>query len=341
MKSRFVILLIFAFSFLIASGVSAQVPISIGGLELSASTDNPAPNQKVTLTARSYTIDINSSRVTWVVSGKTVQNAVGATVLEITAPALGKKISVNVTATTPEGRVVSASITIGSGSVDLILESDGYTPSFYKGKISPVYQNGVKIIAMPHIANSSGTEYDPRTLVYQWKRNDRALEDQSGYGKQSVFLVGDLVPRPYTISVDVWSRDNTAHAQAEWEVGAGDPDIRFYVNDPLYGTLFNRAVGSTIGIGSQKETSIQAVPFGMNGITNNEGTLSFAWSINNSTRSELSTSRSIILRAPEDTTGSSEVKLDIQNTDKILQHLSDAFTASFISKKTTDEQVTF
>lgn len=331
MKPRFLgfLLISFSASFLCFSAASAQVPISIGGLELSASSDNPIPGQIVTITARSYAVDANASKISWTVDGKVVQNALGATTLQVVAPTLGKKMVVNVSAATPEGRVVSASITIGSGSVDMILEADGYVHPFFRGKLSPFYQNAVKIVAMPHLATASGVEYDPQTLVYRWKRNDRALEDQSGYGKQAVTLVGDIVPRPYDVTVTVTPRDGSSSAQGFAEITVGGPSIGFYIDDPLYGPMFNATIGDTVRIGSQKETSVLAVPYGFNKPAGGIGDLSWSWLINGVKRTELVANESVVLRAPEGSAGSSKIQLDIRNTDRILQGASGAFSAAF------------
>ncbi|OHA43210.1 MAG: hypothetical protein A3G04_00190 [Candidatus Taylorbacteria bacterium RIFCSPLOWO2_12_FULL_44_9] len=322
----------------------AQIPISSSGLELSASTNNPIPNQKITVTARSYSIDINSAKISWTVNGKVTQNAVGATTIEITAPAIGKKITLEVVATTPEGRMVGSSLVLGSGSIDLILETDGYVPPFFKGKVAPVYQNSIKIIAIPHLANVSGVEYDPKTLIYEWKKNSRVVENQSGYGKQSITLVGDIVPRPYDISVTIWPRDDSSSAQVYSEVSVGNPYITFYVDDPLYGKLFNIALQGSIRIGTQKEVTVLAVPFGFSGVGNSLGNndLSWAWAINNLSRAELSSNRSVILRAPEGSSGSSNIQLNIKNTDKILQGSTAGFSAIFSNKTASiDETATF
>lgn len=332
----------FAFFLLFSSIVYAQIPTSLGGLDLSLSSENPVPGQTVTITARSYTIDINSAKINWLVNNSSVKSGIGATVLEVKAPALGKTLSVKVSATTPEGKIETGTIVVGSGSVDMIFETDGYVPPFFRGKISPVYQNAVKIIAIPHLANSSGVEYDPKTLIYQWQKNDRAIENQSGYGKQSITLVGDLVPRAYDLRVDVWSRDNVAHGQGLVEVAVSEPVITFYVDDPSYGTLFNRAIDSIVRIGSQKETAILAVPFGFNESASENGSLEWSWLINSAAHNELSSSKSIVLRAPDNSAGSSNVRLDIRNTDKILQGASGGFSASFSNEKSADtEQVTF
>ena len=305
------------------------VPISVDSIELSASTDNPAPGQMVTITAVSYSADINSAKISWSVNGTIKQSAPGATTLSVQAPALGKKLNIVVTAVTTEGRTISGSILVGSGSVDMIMETDGYVPPFFDGKLSPIYQNSVTVIAVPHIADSSGNEYDPKTLVYTWKKNSQALQSQSGYGRQSITLVGDIVPRPYDLTVSASSRDGKANASGRISVTPQSPSILFYVNDPLYGPLFNEAVNGTVRIGSQRESNILAIPYGFNKPANGLGDLAFTWLINNVEHTELASNDSVILRAPEGTAGSSNIQLNIANSKQILQGSNAGFTAMF------------
>lgn len=315
----------------------AQMSVT-GGLELTASTDNPVPGQTVTVTARSYTIDINAARVTWTVNGTVMRNAAGATSYEVIAPPLGKRTTIEVSAVTTEGVTVKSSIIIGSGSIDLIFESDGYTPPFFRGKLTPVYQNTLRITAIPHLANSSGTEYDPTTLVYQWKRNGRVIEGQSGYGRQTLTLTGEVVPRPYDISVAVWSRDNSASTEAITAIDVTGPRIGFYLDDPLYGPLYNKSVGSTVRIGDNKEVSVLSVPFGFNKPSDDNGDLDIVWGLNGRGVTNLRGHESIILRSPEGA-GTSQVQINIRNTDKILQGASATFSALFNS--TAQEQASF
>ncbi len=325
------------------NSVRAQgIPVSIGGLELSASTDNPVPGQKVTITAKSYSTNINSAKISWTVAGKSVLSGTGATKLEVTAPALGKRLTVNASAITAEGRTLNSSIAINSGSVDMIIESDGYVPTSFRGKLSPVYQNLVTITAIPHLANSSGVEYDPKTLVYNWKKNSQVIQDQSGYGKQSITLAGDIVPRAYTLTVTVGTRDGSAQAVGMASVSFNEPSISFYVDDPLYGPLFNRTILDSLRIGSKNETSVLMVPFGYNKPFDSIGSLSLLWKINGVEHAELAENESIVLRAPEGSAGASAIELEIRNLRDILQGGSNGFNAIFSANSSSStDSVTF
>ncbi len=329
MKNCALLLVVFVLSFSIFPAVFAQIPSSAEGLDLSVSSNNPVPGQKVTITAKSYTIDINTARINWLIAGSSVQNGIGKTTLDTVAPALGKKTTINVVATTPDGLSLSGVVIIGSGYVDLITETDGYVPQFFKGKLSPVFQNTVTVIAMPHIADAKGVEYDPKVLTYQWKRNDQAIEDLSGYGKQSISLPGSVIPRDFDLSVTVWPRDVSSQAMGITHISVNRPIISFYNDDPLYGPLLNKAVSSIIRIGSQKETSILAIPFGFNKTADDMKNMTWSWLINGVGHPELSSKESVVLRAPESSQGSSDIQLQIINTDKILQGAKSAFSAQF------------
>ncbi len=319
-----------------ASAHAQAIPTGQGGLDLTASSDNPIPGQVVTITAKSYSTDINSAKITWSVNGKAVQSGIGVTSLDVNAPPLGSKLNVVVSAVTNNGAPFSNSIVIGSGSVDMILENDGYVPPLFLGKISASYQNSVKVIAVPHIADSSGVEYDPKTLVYQWKKNNVAIENGSGYGKQSIVIPGDIIPRAYTISVTAAPRSNAAQAFGIISVDPQSPSIKFYRSDALYGPLFNQAITDTVRLGTQKETSILAVPFGFNKPIGNVGSLSLSWLINGIEHPELASYESIVIRAPEGSGGSSNIELNVKNTKQILQGAQAGFSAQFNSGTESD-----
>lgn len=311
------------------------VPNTIGGIELTPSTSNPSPGQSVTITARSYSMDINSANITWTAGGKTIAKGIGSTVITITAPTMGKTITINITAVTPDGASFDNSLVLTSGTVDMILESDGYKPSTFLGKLPIVYQNTVKITAIPHMANSSGIEYDPKTLLYKWEQNGNALEDASGYSRQSVSIPGTLIPRPYVMSVTALTRDGSLQAVGYVSINPGSPSIIFYRNDPLYGPLYNNALAGTMYLGAQRETGVLAVPYGFNAPTSGLGDLALTWFINDAEHPELATNPSVTLRAPDALAGSSNIELNISNSKNILQKASASFQAVFSATATT------
>ena len=155
------------------------------------------------------------------------------------------------------------------------------------------------------------------------------LSDQSGYGKQYLDQKGDLVPRPYSVTVEVTNRDSSQQTSGSASVIPTDPSVSFYTVDPLYGPLFNKALGDTITIGSQKETSIIAVPWGFEKFSNFAGDIIRSWTINGVDHPELNSSDIVVLRAPDGSTGSSNIALNMTSRSNILERLRGGFTVQY------------
>ncbi len=328
MKSR--IFIIFTFLLLVSSLAHAQISTSIQGIDLTLSNESPVPGQKITITAESYVSNLNSSNISWTINGAAYQKGVGLVSITVQAPALGKKMTIGITAVTPAGKTMINSATVTSGNVDLILESGGYAPPMFMGKIPLTYQNSYRIISMPHLADATGKEYDPRTLVYQWTKDSRLVQDQSGYGKQVFTWTDEIVPRQRIVDLKVFTRDGTQQAEKFIAIQSGAPSITFYKDDPLYGTYFNKAVNGNVGLGTAGELSVLAVPFGFNKPDSTLGDLSFLWMLNSQEQESLSSNQSITLRAPGDSSGSSDIQLTVSNNKDILEKADGAFTASFV-----------
>jgi hypothetical protein len=317
----------------VATTEAQAIPSWASSIILTPSSNAPSPGQSLTIKAESYTTDLNSSTVIWTVGEKEQERGIGRTQIAVTAPDLGKTLTVRVAVISSDGQTLRNTLVLGSGDIDLILESNGYVPPFFMGKLSPVYQNVTRVIALPHLANTSGREYDPASLIYQWKKDSTVLQSDSGYGKNILTVAGDIIPRSYMISVTVTSRDGQARAEKYIAISPTEPFILFYQVDPQYGTLYNKARRGTLALGSTKEVSILGVPFGFDKLMTGSGNLNFAWLVNGNVNENLSESESVTLRAPADTAGVAAVELHINNTDKILQGSSNGFTALFSSPK--------
>ena len=339
--SRFFILLsgFLVISFLFASFLlsfaftHAQVTNSVDGIDITINPSNPLPGKNVEITVQDYLSDISSSYVNWSVNGKNVAQGVGKNDINLTAPALGKESDVTITIQTADGKTVQKSVVIKSGSVDLIWESQGYAPPLYGGKQSFAYENTVKIVAMPHLANSSGAEIDPSTLVYNWKQDSTVLQAGSGYGKQSITVTGTVIPRPTTINVNISTKDGSETTSGSITLQAGSPSVIFYKDDPLYGVLYNVALGAQTSFSNQ-EITLLASPFSftMPSLANNN--IQYDWTINGAAQTTLTHNRSVTLRVQDTSVDASyPVQLQLQNMKEILQGATNAITVMFQSNK--------
>jgi hypothetical protein len=317
----------------------AQVPaISLDGVQITLYPDLPAPGQNVTIEVTSYSTDLSSASIVWIVDGKRFAEGVGKTKVLIASPALGKTSTVIADIMTVEKREVKKAVTLQSGSVDLIWEGQGYVPPFYKGRAGFVFQNQVRLTAIPHLAGPNGTELPPNSLVYKWTNNDKVIQDQSGYGKQTIVLQDD-VPQTWSLTVEVSTPTGTQKAISSIDLEPDDPSILFYEDDPLYGVLYNKAMTDKLSLTTQ-EISLRAVPFLFS--FSKSTPLKYNWTVNNLERPDLSTNESITLRTKGDVEGSSDISLDIRNQDQILQGARGGVSVYFNKRQTdTSDTATF
>ncbi|HEY4478697.1 MAG TPA: hypothetical protein VI775_02545 [Candidatus Paceibacterota bacterium] len=331
-KSIIIFSLLLSFSLI----AYAQIPNSIDGIDISSNPENPNPGQNVTISIESYITSLNSASIVWLVDGKNYKKGTGVNSITIIAPEIGKSTNIVVAIMTAEGREVKKTMTINSSSIDIIWESSGYTPPFFEGKSLFAYQNPIKITAIPHLGQSNGKELDQKTLVYKWTVNNKVIQDQSGYGKQTIVLKDEL-PKTLEIKVEAETKNGSQKSISFITLNPRDPSISFYEEDPLYGILYNKALLNNKALKGQ-EINIVSAPYYFN-VYNNNSPLSYVWSINNLERSELSTSQIITLRSKGDSSGSSLISLEIRNQDDILQGANNSIKVNF-NKQAVEDNTT-
>jgi hypothetical protein len=314
---------------------NAQLQTPIDGVTLQTNLSYPRPGQDVEIYIESFSFDLNSSSIIWSTEGKTIGQGVGLTKILVTAPKLGVKLPVIVRIKGADGREVQKSITLQTSSIDIIWESLGYAPPFYKGKLPFSYQNSIKVSAIPHFSSDGIKEVDPKTLVYSWKLGGKYINNGQGYNKQSIEIPPTELPQDLEVSVDISSRDSILHNSASINLTPTEPTLSFYEDNALYGVLFNKSLKGQVEL-KNTEMKVLAIPFGFN-LKNKD--ISYAWSINNVDQPSLIKNRSITIRTKGDSDGRSNIDLDIRNQDDILQSAREGFTVYFNKKQ--QQNVTF
>ena len=319
------------------TSVFAQISQPIDGVTIDTSTSNPRPGESIDIFVESFSFDLNASSIVWTVNGKTQAQGIGIKKITITAPQIGSKTVVSVNIKGSDGREIQKSTTIKTGSVDIIWETNGYVPPFFLGKLPFVYQNKVKLIAVPHLAKDSRSEIDPKTLVYSWKMGGKYIENGQGYGKQSIVVDSGGIPRDLSITVDISNRESTQNVSGSINLTPTEPTLSFYEEDSLYGILFNKSLTNKVPL-KNSEMKVIGIPYGFN-LTKTANT--YTWSINNIEQPDLIDNRDITIRTKGDVDGSSDINLDIRNTESILQGARGGFTVYFSKKQSVANDVTF
>jgi len=312
-------ILFFVFSLSLFSFAYAQsIPGITEPVIIKVSPQFPKPNTTVTISAQSFSTDLNRANLVWTSGGKVIKQGTGVTSITISSGKAGVLTSVDVSVTTTDIGTISQSASWRPADVTLVWKTDGYTPPFYMGKALESYGSSFRVTAIPEFFTSSGNRIDPKTLVYTWKKNGTIDPNQSGYGKDSFTgTQSSYVRGGDDINVEVSNNDASIITGKTITISPGIPEILFYEDNPLYGVIYEKALGNTLNLESE-EITIKAEPFH---ISTNDifAGLDLDWSINNSSVPSFKDKNKITLRKAGEEGGESTIDLSIQHQTKILQ----------------------
>ena len=326
--SLFFIIILFAF-FSVNTFVKAQTSDDLDKqLTVTVSPETPGPNEDVSIEIESLVYDLSRAKISWYVDGALKSSNMGQSTFSFKTGSVGSSNTIKYNIVTSSGVSFGDKLTIAPGEVNLIAESLGYTPPFYKGKSLFSFEGIARIVAVPNLQAPNGTKYKPGELVYTWKRGMGTDTDSSGYGKNVFIWNGDIVARPTDITVEVSDINNTTKATNTITITSVQPEIYVYENDPLLGILFNKAIESTFNL-FNKEVSFVAMPFYFNN-PDTEG--NYSWTINGNPTNE--TTRFITLRNVNNEQGQSDISVGLDNQKRILQSAAKSFSV-FMNPQTT------
>lgn len=290
----------------------------------------PKAGEQVGVFLNSFVTNIDLCNITWKLNGKVIKSGIGEKKFEFTMGKDGTVTSLEVSVKTPEGATYSKNYSLKPTSVDMILESDGVVPPFYKGKNIFTHQNQLTIVAVPHIIGNNGAEINPKTLVYKWKKNGSVIESALGYGKNTYTFEGSLISRPMNISVEITSDQGVGYGSIY--ITPSDPFILFYKKDPIYGIQFQKALEASEPLNNSKEITILATPYfiDLGGYVSNS--LMYKWAINGKQIQDDGQRKFQTFRQNEGSSGTANISLSVENPDKILQFAQKSLMLSFTNK---------
>ncbi len=287
----------------------------------------PAPYENVSVALNSYTYSLDSVLISWSENGKVIASGTGKKSFSATAPAAGSGMEITATIYLSDGAVEKI-ITIRPSVMELLWQAnDSHVPPFYRGKALPTADSEVKVVAMPEIRTSNGLT-DPNNMTYAWKKDYTNNVDGSGYGKNFFLYVNDYLEDSNTISVTASTTDQQYSNRASIDIGTAEPKILFYKNDSALGTLWDMALGDTHKI--EGPEVLRAVPYFISPEEIRTPSLIWNWSINDSPVILPSLQKNLMpLKAEESRHGTSKLRLNIENQDKIFQTVDKEINIEF------------
>jgi len=292
---------------------------------LSVSPSYPAPGASVHITLSSNVADLSQSTISWTVNGVTVQGADSTSIDTVASDIGSRKI---VTATILGAMSGSVSTTIAPTQIDLLYDADSYVPPFYKGRALPSSGSTMRFMAMPHFSNGQGSPIPASLIIFTWKQDGRVLGSISGKGKYAVVIPA---PTPYTnttIEVSARSADGSQVGAASVTLTASQPALILYQDSPLYGILYEHAVGLQETI-NDSEITFAAAPFFAHAANPNATQLSYAWSVNGKPVAATTTNASEVTINADRSSGKATLSLSITDKKNVLFSVRNSWNLSF------------
>jgi hypothetical protein len=324
----YVLFLIFSFFFFESgSNINAQGLGINEVVNVQIVPEVPKAGDTVYVYLTSYATDINAANITWKVNEKIIKKGIGEKVFNFVMGPDGQTTKLGIVISTKDAGTITKDIDLKPASVDLVWESHGFVPPFYKGKSLFAHEDRVTVIAFPHIIGQNGVELNPKSLIYKWKKDGSVVENLSGYGKDTFTFEGSLISRPVTISVEVSSESGQAYGYMTLE--PVDPFVLLYKKDPIHGIQFQSALTRNISLSNTNEITIIGVPFFFDKEAQNRKEINNSWSINGKPVNNERSQWIQTFRPNEGTKGSSIISLSVENEDKILQTSSNTIKLIF------------
>lgn len=248
-------------------------------ITLSATPQYPAPGQVVQISAQSAVTDLSGSTITWLQSGKQIAQGTGLTSATIIAGALGTRTTIECDVTLPDGTQTSSTIVIAPVQIDLLVDSDSYTPPFYTGRALPSPGTDIMLQAIPWLRDANGSPIASSKLRFTWKRNNQVVGSVSGIGRSSAVLASPNLFATDIIEVDVASLDGSVAGSASVILPSTEPQLVLYENHPLFGFEYYNALAAKNPI-SENEMTFAVVPYFAQASGPNDPNLEYQWTVN-------------------------------------------------------------
>ena len=302
---------------------------AINVVTIKTNPDTPGPNQETTVSLESFAVDLDSSVIMWYVDKEIMKSGIGEKSIQTKTKNFGETTTIDVVISNTQNGRIDKQLLLTPVEVDLLWEADTVVPPFYKGKALPTYKSLVRVIAVPRF-NASWS--DPAIFNYSWTANNIQGIGQ-GLGKNSA-----VVPMKYsgsTVPVRVMVNgggSTNGSGSATINITAVDPLLLFYENEPLLGTLFERALTGAIST-PKTEFRVRAVPYYFSYSDYIEGLFVYDWKQNSQATTPNSNQGVLVVAKNGLSEQTTSVELTVSNRKRVLQNDSESVVINF-----TEEQ---
>lgn len=281
----------------------------------------PSPNQTVSVTLNDYAFSTNGATIDWYVDNKLIPQAVNQRKINLVTKAAGEETTVRSVSTLPSGQIIEASTTIIPVKLDLLIEANTLTPSFYPGRAIPTAGSQVRVTAVPFLSNTT----NPQDYSYLWEVGEDVVDGGSIRGKNYAIFRSEF-QRSVPVKVTVFNNSGTLLTSRTINVPISEPELYFYEINPLRGLLPIALNKEHILAGN--ELQVRAEPFFYDPTSLQENYLA-EWSLNGLTVDNQNTDPFEITLGRQGGTGTFKLGFHVRNLSQLLQGVEDEVTIQF------------
>ena len=304
-----------------AFALPTNAQIKSDDISLSINPKQPGPNETVYATLASYAVDLNKTLITWSVNGQDLVQGVGQKTFSFKTGASGAQTFLGVKIDTTDGSSANKQLTINPATIDILWEAvNSYVPPFYKGRALIPTEGTVKVVALLNSNISNGA-------VYNWKLDDKAKTDSSGYGKNYYYYQKTYLDRTNNVEVGITSLLGNTVGTGKLAINNQSPKIVFYKKDPELGIKWEQALEDNFQIKSEGETVVFE-PYFITPGNINSSDLQINWTLGSSSITTPDIKNELSIK-PETKGGSSKIQIDIENINKMFLKISKSINVKF------------
>ncbi len=320
MIKRGLIIFFVLISAFFAFHTNAQV--QSGDIVLSVNPRYPKANENVTASVSTYSTNLNTAQITWLVNGATLLDGIGKKDFSFKVGSADFQTTLEVKIQTINGSVVNKKITISPSNVDILWEAyDAYTPPFYRGKTLSVGEGKIKVVAIPSTKNIVGFDY-------QWKQDDKNKLSSSGYEKNSYIYQNSYLEDNNVVTVAVSDILGNGIGEGKITINPSNPKIIFYQKDPILGVKWENSVTDGFTVSSNGNTII-AAPYFFSKKDLNSANYEFNWFLNGQ-QTLIPNQKNVLSIKPDgNTSGTTILKIIINNTETLFQSVTKSINVNF------------
>ncbi len=288
-------------------------------ISVTASPENPGPGESVTLTIKSFVVDLKSSTIEWRQDGKKSAVGVGADHFTFTTKELGSPTTIGIYIV-PVGSVpITKTIVITPMTVDILWQStDSIVPPLYRGKALPSSESDIKFVAIPQVKDTKGNFVPVQNFIYSWQEDFNPDENASGYGIDSFKTSLTYLAQSKSASVSVSTPDGTVSTKGNARVNGYQPKVLWYAGSPLYGPLFDTALTGVHSV-SGSDTTVIVLPYFFSKKSPTSAALKYDWELNGDPLPTPKTPGVLFLHRDTTTKGSASLFVSIMNPSRLFQ----------------------